>query len=439
MFTFYKQIKYILFTSICQRFQEGFLILFWYDRGTTIEVTMKTDKQQELYAKILDTIYAQRPISRIDISKLTHITPATVGAITKELLAQGWIHEIGELTDHSVGRKKILLDASANAFYFAGIELSEKHFYLVITDNLGTIYAKHNQQVDPSISSYYKADYISELIQAFLKQHKHYSVQAIGIALPGHYDHSISSSTHINTNNPIWQQVDLTAIAKSFPIPVVFSNNAHCMIIAKRLYEQQAHNHNFIFFHVGRGMHCSYMYKGVIYSRHNAVVGEIGHTIINPAGELCECGKKGCLQTYASNAWLLKKAKLLHQYAPHSHLRSLVDKACELKLDHLLIAYELGDVGVTTLIHTAIDYLVLSLSNLSLLIDTEQIYLHGRFISHPLISSKILQALQNDIKLLSNQKKPEIIVMPFSVYNAAVGATGLCIDELYLNYKNKYD
>lgn len=60
---------------------------------------MKTDKQQELYAKILDTIYAQRPISRIDISKLTHITPATVGAITKELLAQGWIHEIGELTD----------------------------------------------------------------------------------------------------------------------------------------------------------------------------------------------------------------------------------------------------------------------------------------------------------------------------------------------------
>lgn len=114
--------------------------------------------------------------------------------------------------------------------------------------------------------------------------------------------------------------------------------------------------------------------------------------------------QKGCLQTYASNAWLLKKAKLLHQYAPNSHLRSLVDKSCELKLDHLLIAYELGDVGVTTLIHTAIDYLVLSLSNLSLLIDTEQIYLHGRFINHPLISSKILQALQNDIKLLSNQK-----------------------------------
>lgn len=399
---------------------------------------MKTDKQQELYAKILDTIYAQRPISRIDISKLTHITPATVGTITKELVAQGWIYEIGELNNHSVGRKKILLDISPDAFYFAGVELSEKYFYLVITDNLGTIQTKYKQQVDPSISYYYTTDYISKLIQSFLKKNSNYNIKAIGIALPGHYKHSNSGSSHINTNNPIWQQINLTNITKAFSIPVVFDNNAHCMALAKYLYERQTSNHNFIFFHVGRGMHCSYMYNGTIYGRYNVMVGEIGHTVVNPLGELCECGKKGCLQTYTSSAWLLKKAKLLYQYAPHSQLRSLIDTPSNLKLEHLLIAYELGDSNITALIHAAIDYLVLSLSNLSLLIDSQQIYIHGKLISHPVISSKILQALESDIKLLDNQKKPKIIVVPFSVYNAAVGATSLCIDKIYLTYKTKY-
>ena len=46
----------------------------------------QTKKQAELRAIILDKIYAKGPISRIDISKETGITPATVSAITGSLI-----------------------------------------------------------------------------------------------------------------------------------------------------------------------------------------------------------------------------------------------------------------------------------------------------------------------------------------------------------------
>lgn len=70
----------------------------------------RTRKQNELRATVLDRLYAKRPISRIDISKETQITPATTGSIINELIKEGLVLELGELNDESVGRKKTLLD-----------------------------------------------------------------------------------------------------------------------------------------------------------------------------------------------------------------------------------------------------------------------------------------------------------------------------------------
>ncbi|MER2132984.1 MAG: MarR family transcriptional regulator [Carnobacterium inhibens] len=65
-------------------------------------------RQLELQFKILDTIYTKGPISRIDISKETGITPATVTEIARKLISDQLIHETGELSTelNKSGRKK---------------------------------------------------------------------------------------------------------------------------------------------------------------------------------------------------------------------------------------------------------------------------------------------------------------------------------------------
>lgn len=67
-----------------------------------------TKNQQKLRFKILDKIYAKGPISRIDISNETGITPATVSEITGYMIQENLIHEIGEVVpeENKSGRKR---------------------------------------------------------------------------------------------------------------------------------------------------------------------------------------------------------------------------------------------------------------------------------------------------------------------------------------------
>ncbi|MHC9332795.1 ROK family protein, partial [Clostridium perfringens] len=99
-----------------------------------------------------------------------------------------------------------------------------------------------------------------------------------------------------------WKNFNLKEILKTITLPVYFKNNVKCMTLAERLFGSNNNNDNFIFFHISRGMFCSYMYNGKLYAENNLLVGEIGHIIVHPNGELCECGKRGCLQTYGSES-----------------------------------------------------------------------------------------------------------------------------------------
>lgn len=91
----------------------------------------QTKKQAELRTIILDKIYAKGPISRIDISKETGITPATVSAITGSLIQEKLLYELGEDEEHTkVGRKKILLGIK-NSTLISSVANYQKNIFLL--------------------------------------------------------------------------------------------------------------------------------------------------------------------------------------------------------------------------------------------------------------------------------------------------------------------
>lgn len=67
-----------------------------------------TKKQRELCAKILDEVYTNGAISRIDIANKTNITPATVSSLTSQMVEEGLLYEAGETFDkkNKAGRKR---------------------------------------------------------------------------------------------------------------------------------------------------------------------------------------------------------------------------------------------------------------------------------------------------------------------------------------------
>ena len=391
-----------------------------------------TKNYQKLRFKILDKIYAKGPISRIDISKETGITPATVSEITGNMIRENLIHELGEVVpeESKSGRKKILLGISSGHSFYIGSELSPKFISFCLTDNIGNMFEKktinlENQDLNTSLTEEFYINNLKEFINICSK----YEPKGIGIALPGHFNEDNKS---ITANNKFWQNFNVKALLDNIDLPIYFENNVKSMALAERLFNSNGNDHNFIFFHVGRGMFCSSMYNGELYAKDNVLVGEIGHIIVHPDGELCECGKRGCLQTYASEAWIIKKSKILFDSSEVTYLKQLVLDRDNITIDTILKAYSLGDTGVIHILHSAVKYLSITINNLSMIVDSHKIIIHGELFNEPLLVNLLNEYLEQYSKLLEMHKhktKEDIIVKGYNIYNGALAASALCISK----------
>ncbi|WP_369468568.1 ROK family protein [Enterococcus faecalis] len=388
-----------------------------------------TKKQKELCSEILNVIYPERPISRIDIAHKTGITPATVSFLTGIMIDKNLLYELGESQNETIkaGRRKILLDISQEHSFFIGAEISESFYSYVLTDNTGKIISKKIYSINIS-EMFCTSDIFIKNLLSFYKSLT-VPISAIGIALPGHYN----KSSQIITNNFKWSNFDLNKIIDSIKIPIFFDNNVNCMALAERFFYSKK-NENFIFFHIGRGIHCSYFYNDDIFSKENFLIGEIGHTVVNLDGQLCECGKRGCLQTYTSETWLLKSAQLIYRNSTSTFLHQLVDTETDISIEMILVAYDLGDPAILKLVETALNYIALTLNNLNMILDSSKLFLHGKIFNNESIFQRLSQLLNINPKLLIYPKQEEIIKKNYKKINGAIGASALCIYKNLENY-----
>lgn len=391
-----------------------------------------TPKQLHLQHQILDTIYTRGPISRIDIAHTTGITPATVSNITAQMLDTKLIKETGELSpDRQVGRKKVLLQIQSGRRYFVGCELGANAFYFVLADQSGQVVARFKHDFpslfDPNECT--PAVFI-EALRTFLNQHADLPVEGIGISIPGHY---IANKQRIASDYPHWIAFDLAPINQAFDLPIVYENNAHSMALTERLLAPNQHDDNFIFLHVARGIFCSVIYHQGLYGRKNPLVGEIAHAMVNPEGEICDCGRHGCLQTYASEISIIKKARLLYRTAAQTYLRQLASRESDVTLDTVMQAYELGDDGILAILDTAIKYIAAELNNLTLTIDAPRLILHGRLFDRPALFERLQRYLHDNQFEFTSVTPKRLYVKPFTQYDSAMGGVGLAISSFLLH------
>lgn len=394
----------------------------------------KLTKTQKInQAKTLDKIYAKGPISRIDIATETGLTPATVTTITSQLIEEGLVGEIGEDSEMiGSGRRKILLDILPSYSFFIGLELSEKFISFCLMDNKGKILEKNiisvlEEEKEQLLST---SNLITEL-QSFMKLTDSYEITAIGVALPGHYD---STDHTLLTNNPIWKSFDLIKLRDSVDVPMYFENNVKSMLYYERFFEENINDANFVFFHVSRGIYSAHMYEGELYADTNKLVGEVGHTTLQVNGELCECGNRGCLQTFASENWLIKHGQILYEHVETSYLRQLATNRKQITMDTLLTAFKIGDPLVTDLFKNAIQGISTSIINLTMTNDAPIIYVHGSIFSEPRLVDQLNTYISQRKALFEDEANPTIKVIPYREVNGAAGACSLCIAETYTKF-----
>lgn len=155
-------------------------------------------------------------------------------------------------------------------------------------------------------------------------------IRGIGIGAPNanYYKGSIEYAANLtwgkdSAGNPLY--IDLAKIVSTrTSIPVAMTNDANAAAIGEMTYGVAKGMKNFIMITLGTGVGSGIVIDGKVVYGHDGFAGELGHTISVRNGRQCNCGLKGCLETYASATGVARTAvELLQKEDTPSLLREI--------------------------------------------------------------------------------------------------------------------
>lgn len=381
---------------------------------------------------IIETIFRHAPISRVEISGLTGITPASVTAAVSDLIKENIVYEVSQACDpgSSAGRKPIPLDINENFAHVIGVEFTPKALVICLSNLKGQCDSSLTvpfRDIDPSRISEEITAGIRKLLGAPGVSYER--LLGVGIAIPGHYDRETETMI---SNNRIWSSFNAAVIQKELNLPVYVENNVDCMAIGQYLFRPSQTPADFVYFHVGHGMYCSHVIHARIYEKNVFTLGEIGHTIVDINGPLCECGKHGCLQIYSSESWIIDRARLLYNNSPTTYLKTFVPDSSLLTMEHVLAAYTMGDSAIQSYITTAIKYLGMTISNLDILLGADKTFLHGLLFEHPQAQAELMNFIGQQLEFISTPYSNTHEIVACDLSDGAMGGCALAVFELFI-------
>ncbi|MEJ5352033.1 MAG: ROK family protein [Melioribacteraceae bacterium] len=144
----------------------------------------------------------------------------------------------------------------------------------------------------------------------------------IGIGAPNanYYKGTVEQPPNLN-----WGTVNvIQEIKKYSSLPSAITNDANAAAIGEMLFGTAKGMKNFVVITLGTGLGSGIVVNGKLVYGADGFAGELGHTIVDPNGRQCGCGRKGCLETYASANGIKRTAfELMASTSIPSKLRSI--------------------------------------------------------------------------------------------------------------------
>ncbi len=312
---------------------------------------------------ILNAIKTQGEISRAALAHLTGLSPATVTAITGDLIQEGLVFEKAT-GDSTGGRPPIMLALNPKGGFVIGIKLMEGHAVGALTDLNANILVKDDaelpdEQVETSI------DALVKLVNCLIKSSgiRKKQLMGVGIGLAG----VIDFTQGIVRQNPFfgWQNTPLRDLLEPrMKAPVYIDNDVNTLSLSEKWINKGEPENNFIVITIGRGIGMGIIINGQVYRGKGGGAGEFGHIVIDPDGPLCDCGRHGCLQSYISDSALVETAR--REVDPHIE-----------NLDDLIQRVNAGDAAASSVLAHAGALMGRQIANLVNVLDPKLIIISG--------------------------------------------------------------
>jgi len=166
-------------------------------------------------------------------------------------------------------------------------------------------------------------------------------------------------------------------LKKYFPTTnIILTNDANAAAWGEKIYGAAKGENDFIMITLGTGVGSGIVCGGNLVYGHDGFAGEIGHTIVDPNGRICGCGRKGCLETYTSASGVVKTALELLESAQQKSLLSKIPPE-KITSKEIADAALKGDKLAIEVFDKTAYYLALKLSDAVAHTSPSSIYIFG--------------------------------------------------------------
>lgn len=290
---------------------------------------IKQTNQQLIY----HFIYKNKKVSQQDIAYELHLSRPTVTSNLAELETVGLITKKGLLDSDLVGRKAAAYAIVPDFRISIGVEIMRNEIKMIAVNLYGEKIDRTAFQITyRNEDSYFKE--VCEKILAFKNTLTITDEQILGIGFAMQALISADNKTVIYGKILSCTGLSINAFAQYLPYPCAFMHDANCAAVSEIWISPELQDA----FYLSLSKHLG----AAIISKRTILTGKHGHSStiehiqLDPNGDLCYCGQRGCIETLCSVSALLNEDESLDDFFKHLHENDpLIQKRWETYLDNL--------------------------------------------------------------------------------------------------------
>lgn len=390
----------------------------------TLETLLEDRSASSAASRIVRAMSASGALRPNEIARLTGLARSTVSAVTAELKESGIVIDVQEprAGRRAVGRPSIALKLNPEAGHCVGLHLGLDEIRLVIADVAHSIIAQERLALGRDYDPRAAAEHTRTSLLAAYERHGLDPDRSLGMGIsvsgPVTPDGTILHSSIL----PDWAGLNVVDVFR--PVlgrPVHADNESNCAAVAEMTWGAAQDEDSFVLFKIDLGVGGAIVHGGRILTGIAGGGGEFGHVCVDPDGDLCRCGNRGCLELAASFNRPLATLSQLHGRALSiPDVIALADAGDEEALASIAKVGHAAGFGLA---------MVGTILNPPLIIIAGDMALAGERILAPL-----RQAYETHVLIKSGAVPParrtRIVTGAFTETDSLLGAVGLVLRDI---------
>jgi len=285
------------------------------------------------------------PISRIDLSRLAQLAPASITKIVREMLEAHLVQETEIQEPGSRGRPAVGLMVETDAWHYLSLRISRGEINLALRDLSSKLVVEEQLPLALEDETPFLQRIIG-MIDAFFIRHQHRleRLTAIAITLPGIIDTERGTIHRMPFYDDVIDVPLGETLASRTGVPVYLQHDISAWTMTEAMFGASRGARDVIQVVIDHNVGAGVITDGRLLHAGSSSLVEIGHTQVDPYGKRCYCGNHGCLETIASVESVLALTQLRMKQSMSSMLHQqplTVEWLCEAALKGDLLARDI--------------------------------------------------------------------------------------------------